>query len=197
MILDTLIPEFREKVDILLATLKKDHNLVMIPQEGIRSLEQQAINYRKGRSYQDIMDKISYLRKNDADYLADVLERVDHQTDKRIVTNAIPGYSWHNWGSALDCYINYPAGAQDKKGRPLLLFDSRDPIYQMHGEGLYKLYADEAIKLGLTAGYYFTILTKYGRRKFEDAFHIQLYNKEITGLMTLQQVNDHFKNKKT
>lgn len=79
---------------------------------------------------------------------------IDNDHDGKIdeadehVTNAPAGYSAHNYGLAVDCAPivgdNYWWNAPDK---------------------IWKAYADTAVKLGLTAGYYF--------KSIHDAPHVE------------------------
>lgn len=173
-IIQSLHPSFQPSVWRLLDTLKTKHNIIMVPKEGLRSLETQGKYWRQGRSFAEIMSKVNYLKENDAPYLASIIEKVGPQHSLKKVTDAIPGYGWHNWGYALDCLVS--DDGTDKN----LVMSSDDPRY--------KIYADVASSVGMGAGYYFT-------RKgapFVDAGHIQYYNKEIPSLFKLKDVNDHF-----
>lgn len=178
-VLDSLNPSFRPSVDRILALLKAQHNLVMIPVEGKRTLETQAKYWRQGRPWAEIQSKIQYLKDHDAPYLADVLMKVGPQNSPKKVTDAIPGYSWHNWGYAVDCYVS------DEGDPKKLVMNGNDPRY--------KIYADLACQMGLGAGYYFTKKKADGSvERTVDAVHIQYYTKEIPNLFTLKDVNNHF-----
>jgi peptidoglycan L-alanyl-D-glutamate endopeptidase CwlK len=176
-ILEGLEPRFLQKVNILLKKLK-EQDIYMVPISGLRSLEEQAKNWRKGRSLYEIQKKIYRLKKSHADYLADVIENVGPQNEPDRVTNAIPGLSWHNWGYALDCYVSY------ENNPKRLIFRKDDPLFQEYALPRYKAYADEAIKLGLTSGHYF---------KFMDMPHIQYFQEEVPRKYSLKHVNDYFK----
>lgn len=99
----------------------------IVPVSGLRTLQEQAILWRQSRSTETINVQIAIYRNNDCDYMADLLEGVGPHEGAH-VTNALPGYSWHNWGQALDCVVNI---------------------------GSYSDYANQACLLGLTAGYNF------------------------------------------
>lgn len=79
-------------------------DIIMVPYSGFRTLEEQAKLWRQSRSTAEITQKIAALRTSECDYLADIIEKVGPQPMGRLVTNAIPGLSWHNWGKAMDCY---------------------------------------------------------------------------------------------
>lgn len=175
--LDGLDKEFLQRAQTLLTNLQ-DKGIYMVPISGVRTLEEQAKNWRKGRSLFEIKKKIFSLRKSQGNYIADVIEHVGPQMDKDKVTNAIPGFSWHNWGQALDCYVCYEG---DKKK---LIFNGNDPLFKSYALERYKAYAIEAVKLGLTAGYYFPM---------KDMPHIQLNKKEVNKIYGIPYVNDYFK----
>lgn len=168
---------FIDKVNTLLDTLAHQ-DVHMVPVSGLRTLEEQAINWRKGRSKMIINRKIGFLRSKQANYLADVIDSVGPQMEEHIRTNAIPGWSWHNWGVAVDCYVSHDGA---------LIFDEKHPLFESYAKPRYKIYADEAIKLGLTAGLYFPGIV--------DSPHIQLYKPEVKKYYSLKYVNDYFKNK--
>lgn len=165
--------EFVEKCKALLANLK-DQGTLMVPYFGYRTLEQQAKLWRQGRPTQQIIQMINKLKAENAPYLASQIENVGPQPGEKIVTDALPGCSWHNWGMALDCY----ATINNDPMKPN--WDGRAPAY--------KKYADAAKKMGLTAGADFVDI---------DYDHIQLLPKEVFSdhnphMKTLQEVNDYF-----
>ncbi len=138
----------------------------MIPVCGYRSLVEEAKLWRQSRSTAEILEKIAQLKSDNCDYLAGILESVG-PCNGPWATNTIPGLSWHNWRQAIDF-------AWEDKG-----------FIDWNGDSdAYKTLADEAIKLGLTPGYYF---------HKRDAGHIQFNAKEVPEVYTLQDVNDHFK----
>jgi hypothetical protein len=80
------------------------------------------------------------MERDGAPWLASVLRSYRNMPRQpKWLTGALPGAGWHQWGLAADCYC-YRNGQMVSNGS--------DPAY--------KFYADEAIKLGLTAGYYFS-----------------------------------------
>jgi peptidoglycan LD-endopeptidase CwlK len=136
--LNLLDPNFALKCKDLLqrcATKGMD----MRPNEGLRDPWKQAKYWRQSRSIEQINDKVSLLRNKGANYLADIIVQVGPQHGDP-VTNSLPGASWHQWGSALDCFwlVN---GAAEWSTQKLV-----------NGKNGYKVYAAEAVGLGLTAG---------------------------------------------
>ena len=176
-----LQPEFLNLVNTLLTNCKSKYNLTMTPIQGLRTIQDQAKLWRQGRSGTMVASQIQKLQNSGAPYLASVLNGVGPQPGDLVVTNAIPGYSWHNWGYALDCYVS-------QNGH--LIFEQDDPLMATIGDAGYKTYADEAQSIGLRAGYYFT-----GR--LQDRPHVQMFNQEVPVKYTLKQVNDHFGSEET
>lgn len=86
---------------------------------GFRSLEEQAKIWRKGRSTAEIERKIEELKKIDCAYLARLIADAGRQPGKMIVTYAIPGLSYHNWGEAIDVLVNGDQSGSGKNYRPL------------------------------------------------------------------------------
>lgn len=152
----------------LLNIMQDKYQVEMVPYFGLRTLEDQAKLWRQSRSRGEVVAKINELRLNKAFFLSDVLEKVGPQQGPH-VTNAIPGFSWHNWGLACDCYWK------------------SNGIPNWDGDALgYKLFYKEGIKLGLTSGFVFS---------FKDAGHMQMYAKEVPELYKLMEVNNHFEDK--
>ena len=157
-----LNPDFADKAKQLL-DLMQTQGFQITPTTGVRTLEQQDILWRQSRTTDVINAEFDKLHASNAIYLAAHLCSVGPQYGPH-VTNAILGYSWHNWGEAMD-----------------VLIEPRDGYTE---DQLYKAYADNAVTLGLTAGYYF--------KNFQDMDHVQLRAQEIPDLYTLVQVNAHF-----
>lgn len=149
-----------------LLNICQSQGYTMVPVSGYRSLEEQAKLWRQSRKTSEIKTKIKELRDNSCSFLADIIESVGPCIGPW-ATNSIPGYSWHNWSQAVDFEWK-------QEGK-------------INGDGdamAYKVLADEAIKLGLTSGYYFS--------SHKDAGHIQLPDKEVSHSYTLQEVNNYF-----
>lgn len=161
-----LDPEFRKLAQQLVENANNE-GLDCIPNCGYRSLEIQAKIWRSSRSTSQVNAQIGSLRANACDYLADILQNVRPQLKGPWGTNAIPGLSWHNWGQAMDC----------------LLFKDCQMI-EKGDDPAYKTYGAMAKQLGLRWG---------GDFSTPDAGHVQLNQKEVPTLYTLQHVNNHFK----
>ncbi len=167
MILDfTLLdPSFEPLAQVLITEMEQkgyDCN----PYFGIRTLQDQAKLYRQSRSTPMINAQIQLLRDQGCDYLANVLQSVGPQPTRPWATNALPGQSYHQFGLAMDCLLSLDgvSGTDDD----------------------YKIYADTAQSLGLTAGYYF---------KSVDMGHVQLGSASKPFGYTTKQINDHFVSK--
>lgn len=151
-ILNTLVIEFREKVVQLIDNCK-NRGIIMQPYFTLRDPYTQAKLWRQSRTTSEITKKIDELRSLDAKFLAHCIETVGKQYGN-LVTNAIPGLSWHQWGEAVDSVwvVNNKA-----------IWSSEHTI---NGQNGYMVYADEARKLGLDAGFYWT--------RLKDSPHVQL-----------------------
>ncbi|RQV96667.1 MAG: hypothetical protein EH224_03705 [Calditrichaeota bacterium] len=100
--LNDLIPVFKTQVESLLK-LCSDSGYPMRPFFTLRTPFEQGILWRQSRSTKEIKEKISYLKRKGAPFLAYCIESVGPQNGRH-VTNAIPGLSWHQWGEAVDCF---------------------------------------------------------------------------------------------
>jgi len=141
--LDGLEPGFRAQLDQTLANCAS-RGVEMVPYFGIRTPFEQGALWRQSRSVQQVAEKIADLKARGAQFLAHCIESVGSKHGPQ-VTNAIPGYSWHQWGEAMDCYW------------------LRDGKAEWNAEILgpkngYRIYADQATKDGLTAGGYWISL---------------------------------------
>jgi len=151
--LNLLVPEFREKVEQLLLNCKK-LDLDFRPSEGLRSPFVQARYWRRSNVAEKVNAEIASLKSAGANYLAFCLESVGPQPTGAWLTNAIPGYSWHQWGEAVDClwYVDDS------------IVPRADAV--IHGQKGYEVYATEARKLGLDSGYFW--------KTVKDPDHVQL-----------------------
>jgi hypothetical protein len=116
----------------------------MVPYFAMRSPFDQAKLWRQSRSAAEVDARIQSLKDQNAPFLAHCLESVGPQHGPP-VTNAIPGYSWHQWGEACDCYW-LRNGAADW---------STDELGAANG---YRIYADKGAGQGLTPGGYWQSL---------------------------------------
>lgn len=163
-ILNSLQPEFQEKIEILLKECEKQ-GIVMRPFFGVRDVYTQSKLWRQSRSIHEIKKAVSFLRRQQADYLADVLEQTEPQIG-RWATNALPGESWHQWGEAVDCFV--------------LDQESGKAIWSSKHEG-YRVYAEQAKKLGLTSGHYW---------QNPDSVHVQLREEKVTKIFSWRKINE-------
>lgn len=111
----------------------------MVPYFTMRSPMEQASLWKQGRNLAVIEQKIMNLEFQGAFYIASCLKKAPAQKGN-IVTNAIPGLSWHQYGEAVDCYWNTDGKAN---------WSVTQKINNQNG---YYVYAEEAEKLDLTAG---------------------------------------------
>lgn len=136
--LDDLTPTFRDAVSRLLSALKGS-GCEMRPYFTIRDPFTQARLWRQSRSIEEIQDKVAALRQAGAPFLAQCIESVGPQHGDH-VTDAVPGLSWHQWGEAVDCFWVVGGKAEWSATR------------RVGGVNGYRLYAEQAQALGLTAG---------------------------------------------
>ena len=139
-----LNPDFATALDELVQKCL-DRGAKVVPYTGLRTPWEQAKLWRQSRSTAMVKAKIADLRQAGADFLAQILEDVGAQPTGKKVTNAIPGYSWHQWGEAADSYWEVDGKANW----------STTEIH--NGVNGYKVYAEEATAMGMTAGGYWSI----------------------------------------
>ena len=130
----------------------------------------QARLYRQDKSWPYIKDRIHMLRAHGANWLADILEGVGPQYGQW-ATNALPGQSWHQHGLAADSFV---------------LINGRA---EWNGDHLgYQVYAEEAKRQGLTAGYYWP-----GRTK--DPAHVQAPKGGVLSVWTWAEIDANMREK--
>lgn len=137
--LEDLQPEFAKKIKILVANCAL-RGITVVPYLTLRTPEEQAKLWRKGRRTTIIKTKIRELRSLGCDYLADCLEQAGPQEGEGKVTNALPGQSWHQFGLACDLYWEKTKGNACWNHNEL----------NENGLNGYKVMHEEAHKLGLT-----------------------------------------------
>jgi peptidoglycan L-alanyl-D-glutamate endopeptidase CwlK len=167
--LTLLVPEFRQKVETLLVNCK-NRGIEMRPSDTVRSPFEQAKIWRQSRTSEEIRKKIAELRNNNAPFLAHCLESVGPQKGDP-VTNAIPGLSWHQWGEAVDCFwvVNNKA-----------VWDLTTVVNGMNG---FMVYANEAKRLGLDAGLFWSSI--------KDSPHVQLRKASNPAkIFSLEQIDE-------
>ncbi len=150
--LDLLVADMKARAAELL-TRCKTRGVEMRPNATLRPPIEQARLWRQSRSGEEIAAKIAELRAKGAPFLAQCLEAAGPQHGAH-VTDTPPGLSWHQWGEALDCFWVVDGKAEWSTQR---LVD---------GANGYRVYAEEAQRVGLTAGGHWT--------RFKDWPHAQL-----------------------
>lgn len=161
------MPVFEAKSEQLLS-LCADQGVVMRPFCRVRDPYQQAALWRQSRSKHEIDRAITTFDRSGAPYLAHVLNHVGSQHGKR-VTNALPGYSWHQWDEAIDCFWLVDDHAEWSTS--LLV----------NGVNGYQVYAQMARKLGLRTGADF---------KTPDPVHVQFRQDEVPAVFSMMDIND-------
>jgi peptidoglycan L-alanyl-D-glutamate endopeptidase CwlK len=166
--LNDLIPAFRTQVEDLLGRCEAS-GYPMRPFYTLRTPSEQAILWRQSRSTEEIRRRISSLREQGADFLADCIENVGPQTGRH-VTNAIPGLSWHQWREAVDCFWLVDGSAE---------WSYRKRINGMNG---YANYAHIAGDMGLNSGGNWT--------SFKDWPHVHMRQESNPGLVySLEEID--------
>jgi len=160
--LSLLDDEFRHSIVLVLSRCKRNE-FIMRPFSTLRSPWKQARLWRQSRTTEEIETAIQKLRREGAPFLAMVLQDVGPQFG-RWATNALPGQSWHQWGLAVDCFL------QSLQGRA---------VWAGNHDG-YKCYAKAAKDQGLTAGYYW---------KRRDSVHVQAYAETVRALYTWSEID--------
>lgn len=166
--LNLLVPEFKEMVLALLDRCAA-RGCELRAYFSLRSPLEQAKLWRMSRAIEEINGRIASLEAAGALYLAKCLRDAGPQ-DGKPVTNALPGYSWHQWGEAVDCFWLVDGAADWSAAR------------KVDGQNGYRVYAEEATALGLTPGGYWTSL--------KDWPHVQLRPADHPGkVLTLQEID--------
>ena len=172
--LNTLVPEFKSKVEELL-NICDQSGYTMRQFFTLRTPFEQGILWRQSRSTQEVQQKIAELKDNGADFLAHCIDSVGPQNGRH-VTNAIPGFSWHQWGEAVDCFWLFDGKAE---------WSTRKKFNRING---YVNYAEKAKSLGLTAGGFWS--------SFKDWPHVQMRKKSNPRrVVSLQEINQEMENR--
>ncbi len=150
--LQDLVPGFRGKLRTL-SSKCKERGVEMRPYQAVRTPFEQAKLWRQSRSRTEIEAKIKELKNAGASFLAFCLESAGPQFGDP-VTNAPPGLSWHQWGEAVDAFWLVDGNAE---------WSTKKLVNGLNG---YRVWAEEAARLGLTAGGLWTSL--------KDWPHVQL-----------------------
>jgi len=140
----------------------------MRPSAGLRDPFEQARLWRQSRSIEEIRKQIATLKAQGADFLAHCLDSVGPQHGDP-VTNALPGYSWHQWGEAVDCFWLLDGRAEWSTTR------------KINGENAYRVYAQQATAVGLTAGGLWP--------RLKDWPHVQLRTASSPSALGVQEID--------
>jgi hypothetical protein len=155
--LNQLVPEFKPLVETLL-TQCAQRGVEMRPYFTLRDPFEQARLWRQSRATEEIRAKIAEFENGGADFLAHCLRSVGPQYGDH-VTDAPPGFSWHQWGEAVDCFWFANGKAQ---------WSTQKKVNGVNG---YRVYTKEAKNLGLTAGGNWTTLKDWPHVQFRAAGH--------------------------
>jgi peptidoglycan LD-endopeptidase CwlK len=167
-----LIDKLQRTLEACRVTLEacRVQGIEMRPYNGLRTPLEQAKLWRQSRTSLQIRRKIEELRDQGALYLSSVIQEAGPQHGPE-VTRAIPGFSWHQWGEAVDCFWAVDGDAEWSTTR------------KINGLNGYKVYAEEAKKIGLTPGGLWT--------SFKDWPHVQLRAESNPGqVLSQQDIND-------
>lgn len=137
MIYDGLVPEFRDRLDVLEKNCATE-GVIMRPYFGLRDPVTQAKLWRQSRSHDQVVHAEQRLVDEAAPFLAECLTKAGPQPNGPWKTNALPGQSWHQWGEAMD-YVWMVDGKE-------CWTVSSDP------KNGYRVLARYATALGLTSG---------------------------------------------
>ena len=172
--LNGLNKAFAANATSLLANLS-GRGIEMRPCAAVRTPQVQAALWRQSRAKEQINAAISNLEKHGGDYLAKVLADVGPQNGPH-VTNALPGYSWHQWGEAIDCFWAVDGIAEWSETR------------LANGVNGYKVYAASAHSFKVFAGGNWT--------GFKDWPHIQARESAspLAEGLTIKEINNAMKN---
>lgn len=149
-----LTHQMRQAHLALVANVEKHHGIKIVPAQMARDPWKQARLWRQSRTTAEVEQACRSLSYRGMPWLSHVLESVGPQKTGPWLTSALPGLGWHQWGEAVDYFVLNPDGSADWNG------DHRG----------YLVLAEEAARLGLTAGYF------WHRR---DPGHVQMYRQEI------------------
>lgn len=160
-----LTDEFRPLVEEVLSKLSQG-GIELTPFYTLRDPWEQAKLWRQSRTKQEVLQKIDEFHKGDAHFLAECIISVGPQSG-RWATNCPPGFSWHQWGEAIDCFLKINNQAEWNGNHPY-----------------YVKYHMEARSVGL-----------YPISLNNDVYHIQFRNVSLNKLKSLNEINQEMKHK--
>lgn len=153
--LNLLVPKFKNLVENVITDAKKE-KITLVPFFTLRGPLTQARFWTRGRSNADIQQMINNMHRLGCKNIASVLQTALNERGKKIprgeiiVTNALPGQSWHMFGEAVDMYVEGP---------------KKKPIWDSSHKG-YEVYTRIAESYGLTSGAKF--------KRLREPVHVQL-----------------------
>ena len=150
--IEDLVPELRPIARTLLEKCRV-RGIEMRIYETLRTPIEQGKIWRQSRTREEVRAKILEFRNAGAEFLASCIEDAGPQSGRH-VTDAPPGLSWHQWGEAFDSFwvVNNEA--------------EWSTIKKINGKNGYRVYAEEAEQLNVTAGGLWP--------NFKDWPHVQL-----------------------
>jgi len=170
--LNSLNPEFKNVVTKAIS-LCSNKGIEMRPYCTIRDPFDQARLWRQSRTKEEILNKIDYLNNAGAGFIAYCLESVGPQNGRH-ATNAVPGFSWHQWGEAVDCVWVV-------ENKSIWSFNKK-----ISGINGYRVYSEVSASLGLTAGGLW--------KKLKDWPHVQLRSQASPGMiMDILEIDSEMK----
>ena len=171
--LSFLIPEFRTKLKDLLEACRARGVRIEVLTTLTTPLEQASL-WRQGRTPAEIEMKALALDNANAKYLANCIRSGKTQATN-IVTQDLPGFSWHQWAEAVTCVW------VDTNNKLVWSAEWIDKVNQHNG---YIVLAEEAAKVGLVNR------SVFDARNIEN-WHVVQYRKEKSPdeVYTLDQIN--------
>lgn len=171
--LDDVVPAMKAKYALLQANCAAKGVRIQA-YFTLRTPQQQAALWRQSRTASQVAAGIAKLRAQGCGFLADCIDKAGPSSGAW-ATNALPGYSWHNWGMAVDSMILNP------QGHAVWGSNSENAADRALAQNGLKVLAAEAVALGLTAGYNFST---------PDMDHVQLPAKEVPDTYLPSDVNE-------
>lgn len=135
--LTKLDKDFQAKIQVLIENCQK-RGIKVVPYFAVRTPQEQGRLWRQGRTTRTINAKVRELKALGCGFLAKCIEEAGPQQGN-VVTNALPGQSWHQWGYACDFYW------EKTKGNVCWSTNEKDA----NGLNGYQVLQEEARKIGL------------------------------------------------
>lgn len=167
-LLMNVVPDLANRCEKLIRTLR-DQNVIVVPYMGYRTVDHQNTLFAQSRDPDTIQAEADRLRANKCKFLADRLLKAKNTPFGKRVTNVTGGFSWHNWGEAVDFYVATAGG--------LPIWNGEDQQYKTFGHA--------AKELGLTWGGDFKSLPDWG--------HVQLRPEEVLKAFSYVEIDTHFR----